>query len=32
MSKVENGVLKRYLKYLQSDEFKTRRIFLVEKM
>ena len=32
MSKVENGVLKRYLKYLQSDEFKTRRIFLVEKV
>ena len=32
MSKVENGVIKRYLKYLQSDEFKTRRIFLVEKV
>ena len=32
MSKVENGVLKRYLKYLPSDEFKTRRIFLVEKV
>ena len=32
MSKVENGVLKRYLKYLPSDKFKTRRIFLVEKV
>ena len=31
MSKVENGVLKRYLKYLPSDKFKIRRIFLVQK-
>ena len=32
MSKVENGVLKRYLKYLPSDKFKTLRIFLVDKV